>query len=238
MKLNILAFGAHPDDVELGAGGTLAKHAALGYKTGIVDLTAGEMGTRGTPEIRKNEAKNAADILGCSVREILDFRDGFFLNDEYHQLEIIKRIRKYQPEIVLCNAPSDRHPDHGRASELVSTACFLAGLRKIETECDGSQQLPWRPKVVFHYIQFYALQPDLVVDITGFMPQKMESIQAHASQFFNAASNEPETIIASKSFFESLDGRAREYGRTIYKTYGEGFKVDSVIAVNNLTHLF
>jgi len=237
MKLDILAFGAHPDDVELGAGGTMAAQAALGAVTGIVDLTAGEMGTRGTPEIRKVEAENAAKILGCKVREILNFRDGFFTNDESHQLEVIKIIRKYQPEILLINAPTDRHPDHGRAAQLVLDASFLAGLRKVETTDNGISQLPWRPKAVYHYMQFYSLTPTLIFDISGFISAKMEAIKAHKSQFFNPQSDEPETIIASKSFFESLEGRAREYGRLIYKEFGEGFIAARVSGINDFRNL-
>ncbi len=172
MKLDILAFGAHPDDVELGCGATIAKEISLGKKIGIVDLTRGELGTRGTAEIRDKEAAAAAKILGISVRENLNFRDGFFVNDEKHQLEIIKMIRKYRPEIVLCNAIDDRHIDHGKGSKLVSDACFLSGLRRIETLLDGALQESWRPKVVYHYIQWKNIEPDFVVDVTGFVRHK------------------------------------------------------------------
>jgi len=234
MTLDILAFGAHPDDVELGAGGTLAKHAKQGQKVGIVDLTRGEMGTRGTPEIRDEEAKNAAKILGCAIRENLKMRDGFLTNDEASQLEIVKVIRKYKPEIILINAPRDRHPDHGVASEMVLQASFKSGFVKLETELDGVIQKAWRPKVVYKYIQFYDFKPDFVVDISGFHDQKMESILAHASQFYNPNSTEPETVIASKSFFKSLESRAREYGRGIYAEHGEGFLVDRMIGAEDL----
>ena len=237
MKLDILAFGAHPDDVELGAGGTLAKQQKLGYKTGIVDLTRGEMGTRGTPEIRDAEARKAADILGCAVRENLGLRDGFLVNDEASQTAVIKIIRKYQPDVILINAPRDRHPDHGVASELLVQASFKAGFTKLETELDGKKQSAWRPKVLYKYIQFYDLKPDFVVDITGFMPQKMESILAHSSQFYNPNSEEPETVIASKNFLESLEARAQEYGRSIYAQHGEGFIVERVVGVEELMKL-
>jgi bacillithiol biosynthesis deacetylase BshB1 len=234
MKLDILAFGAHPDDVELGAGGTLAKHAKQGAKTGIIDLTRGEMGTRGTPEIRDDEAKIAAKILGCAVRENLKMRDGFLVNDEASQLQIVKIIRKYQPEIILINAPRDRHPDHGVASEMVLQASFKSGFAKLETELDGQKQNAWRPKVIYKYIQFYDLKPDFIVDISGFHDKKMESVLAHSSQFYNPNSTEPDTVIASKSFFESLEARSREYGRGIYVEHGEGFLVDRIIGAENL----
>lgn len=234
MKLDILAFGAHPDDVELGAGGILAKHAAKGYLTGIIDLTEGEMGTRGTPDIRREESRQAAQILKCSMRENLKMRDGFIVNDEASQLQVIQTIRKYQPEIVLCNAPSDRHPDHGVAAKLVADAAFKAGLRKLETTVDGEEQEAWRPKVLYHYIQFHPLTPDLIVDISGYSEKKMQSIKAHASQFYDPNSDEPETVIASKYFFDSIEARSREYGRTIYAEYGEGLLVNNTIGVDNL----
>jgi len=183
MKLDILAFGAHPDDVELGCSGTIAKEVSLGKKVGVIDLTRGELGTRGSVEIRDQEASLAAEILGLTVRENLNMRDGFFVNDEVHQMEIIKRIRKYRPEIVICNAIEDRHIDHGKGSKLVSDACFLSGLRKIETTHEGEVQEAWRPKVVYHYIQWKNIEPDFVVDISDFIDQKTQSILAYASQF-------------------------------------------------------
>jgi bacillithiol biosynthesis deacetylase BshB1 len=234
MKLDILAFGAHPDDVELGAGGILAKHAALGYKTGIIDLTLGEMGTRGTPELRQREAKKAAAILNCAVRENLEMRDGFLQNDEKSQLLVIQAIRKFKPDIVLCTAPTDRHPDHGAAAKLVVDAAFKSGLHKLETTYSDQQQAPWRPRALYHYIQFHALQPDFIVDISGFGDQKMNAIKAHGSQFYDPHSNEPETVIASKYFFESIESRAREYGRQIYAELGEGLLTNNVIGVNDL----
>lgn len=237
MKLDILAFGAHPDDVELGCGGTLVKEITLGKKVGIIDLTRGELGTRGSVEIRNQESANAAKILGVSVRENLDMRDGFFVNDESHQMKIIKMLRKYQPEIVLCNAIEDRHIDHGKGSQLVSNACFLSGLVKIETEIDGEKQEAWRPKLVYHYIQWKNITPDFVVDITGFNDKKIEAILAYSSQFYNPNSNEPETPIASKNFLESLNYRAQDLGRLIGTDYAEGFTVERYLAVNSLADL-
>ena len=237
MKLDILAFGAHPDDVELGCGGTIAKEIALGKKVGIIDLTHGELGTRGSKEIRDEEAKAAAKILGVSVRENLNMRDGFFANDEWHQLEIIKMIRKYQPEIVLCNSIEDRHIDHGKGSKLVSDACFLSGLMKIETEYDGKKQKSWRPKIVYHYIQWNNITPDFVVDITGYNDKKVEAILAYGSQFYNSNSEEPETHISSKNFLESLNYRAKDLGRLIGTDYAEGFTTERYLAVNSLADL-
>jgi bacillithiol biosynthesis deacetylase BshB1 len=237
MKLDILAFGAHPDDVELGCAGTILKEISLGKTVGIVDLTRGELGTRGSAEIRDQEANAAAKILGVSVRENLEMRDGFFVNDEKHQLEIIKMIRKYQPEIVLCNAIDDRHIDHGKGSKLVSDACFLSGLRKIETTVDGKNQEAWRPKLVYHYIQWKNIKPDFVVDITGFTAKKIESILAYRSQFYDANSKEPESPITSKNFFESLNYRSQDLGRLVGVDYGEGFTVERYLAVNSLGDL-
>ncbi|MFV5689457.1 bacillithiol biosynthesis deacetylase BshB1 [Flavobacterium sp. ZT3R25] len=237
MKLDILAFGAHPDDVELGCAGTILKEISLGKTVGIVDLTRGELGTRGSAEIRNQEANAAAKILGVSVRENLEMRDGFFVNDEKHQLEIIKMIRKYQPEIVLCNAIDDRHIDHGKGSKLVSDACFLSGLRKIETTVDGESQDAWRPKLVYHYIQWKNIAPDFVVDITGFTDKKIESILAYRSQFYDANSKEPESPITSKNFFESLNYRSQDLGRLVGVDYAEGFTVERYLAVNSLGDL-
>jgi bacillithiol biosynthesis deacetylase BshB1 len=237
MKLDILAFGAHPDDVELGCSGTILKEISLGKKAGIIDLTRGELGTRGSAEIRDQEAKDAATILGVSVRENLNMRDGFFVNDEKHQLEVIKMIRKYQPDIVLCNAIDDRHIDHEKGGKLVSDACFLSGLRKIETELDGVKQTAWRPKLVYHYIQWKNIEPDFVVDITGFTDQKIESIVAYRSQFYDPTSNEPESPITSKNFLESLNYRSRDLGRLVGVEYAEGFTVERCLAVNSLGNL-
>ena len=237
MKLDILAFGAHPDDVELGCGGTIAKEIALGKKVGIIDLTRGELGTRGSVAIRNQESANAAKILGVLVRENLDMRDGFFVNDESHQLEIIKMIRKYKPEIILCNAIDDRHIDHGKGGQLVSDSCFLSGLMKIETEINREKQEAWRPKLVYHYIQWKNLIPDFVVDITGYNDKKTEAILAYSSQFYNPNSNEPETLIATKNFLESLSYRTQDLGRLIGTNHAEGFTVERYLAVNSLSNL-
>ena len=237
MKLDILAFGAHPDDVELGCSGTIANEISLGKKVGIIDLTRGELGTRGSVAIRNSESEKATQLLGVSVRENLDMRDGFFVNDEAHQLKIIEMIRKYQPEIVLCNAIQDRHIDHGKGSKLVSDACFLSGLRKIETKVNGVLQQAWRPKVVYHYIQWENLQPDFVVNISGFIDIKMESILAYSSQFYDPNSDEPESPISSKNFLESVKYRAQDLGRIIGVPHGEGFTVERYLAVNSLSDL-
>lgn len=237
MKLDILAFGAHPDDVELGCSGTIAKEVSLGKKIGIIDLTRGELGTRGSVPIRDKEAKNAAEILGVSVRENLNMRDGFFVNDEQHQLEIIKRIRKYKPEIVLCNAIDDRHIDHGKGSKLVSDACFLSGLRKIETTFEGIEQECWRPKVVYHYIQWKNIEPDFVVDISNFIEKKTAAIMAYSSQFYSENTNEPITPIATKNFLESIHYRSQDLGRLVGVEYAEGFTVERYVAVNSLGDL-
>jgi len=237
MKLDILAFGAHPDDVELGCGATIAKEVSLGKKVGIVDLTRGELGTRGSADLRDKEAENAATILGVSVRENLVFADGFFVNDKEHQLEIIKMIRKYQPEIVLCNAVDDRHIDHSKGSKLVSDACFLSGLIKIETQLDGRSQEKWRPKQVYHYIQWKNSKPHFVVNVTGFMNAKIESVKAYSSQFFDPNSKEPETPITSKNFIESIAYRANDLGRLIGVESAEGFTTERYVAVQNLDKL-
>ncbi len=237
MKLDILAFGAHPDDVELGCSGTLAKEISLGKKVGIIDLTRGELGTRGSVAIRNSESANASEILGVSVRENLDMRDGFFINDEAHQMKVIEMLRKYRPEIVLCNAIQDRHIDHGKGSKLVSDACFLSGLRRIETIVDGKLQEAWRPKVVYHYIQWENITPDFVVDISGFLEIKMESILAYSSQFYKENTSEPESPITSKNFLDSVKYRAQDLGRIIGTEHGEGFTVERYLAVNSLSDL-
>lgn len=237
MKLDILAFGAHPDDVELGCGGTLAKEIAAGKKVGVVDLTRGELGTRGTADIRDEEAAKAAEILGLALRENLGMRDGFFVNDEAHQRKIIEVLRKYRPDIVICNAIDDRHIDHGRGSKLVSDACFLSGLRRIETELDGQPQEAWRPKLVFHYIQWKNIEPDVTVDITGFMDKKIDAVLAYGSQFYDPKSDEPETAISSKSFLDSVRFRAQDLGRLIGTEYAEGYTVERYVAVERLSDL-
>lgn len=237
MKLDILAFGAHPDDIELGCGATIAKEVANGKRVGVVDLTRGELGTRGTAETRKKEAADASEILGIDVRENLGFADGFFVNDKNHQREIIRMIRKYQPDIVLCNAIDDRHIDHGKGSRLVSDACFLSGLRKIETQLDGKTQEKWRPKHVYHYIQWKNIEPDFVVDVTGYMDTKMASVLAYSTQFYDPDSKEPSTPISSKNFTDSIDYRARDLGRLIGVDHAEGFTVERYVAVNSLFDL-
>ena len=237
MKLDILAFGAHPDDVEISIGGTMALQASLGYACGIVDLTKGDLGTRGTPEIRESEANAAAQILKVKVRENLGFRDGFFLNDEKHQLEVIKMIRKYRPQIVLANAPTDRHPDHGKGGELVKVASFLAGLRKIETELDGEKQEAYRPALVLHYIQFQNLTPDFILDIGEHIETKMKAIEAYRSQFYDPNSKEPATVISSKNFTDSIRYRSQDMGRLIGVEHGEGFISSQNIGVKDLMQL-
>lgn len=237
MKLDILAIGAHPDDVELGCGATIAKEVQSGKKVGIIDLTRGELGTRGTAETRKEEAEDGARILGVVVRENMGFADGFFLNDKVHQLELIKMIRKYQPEMVLCNAIDDRHIDHGKGSQLVSDACFLSGLMKIETELDGKAQIQWRPKYVYHYIQWKNIEPDVVVDVSGFIDTKIDAVMAYKTQFFDPESKAPQTPISSKNFTDSIDYRARDLGRLIGVEHGEGFTVERFVAVKSLFDL-
>lgn len=237
MKLDILAFGAHPDDVELGCGATIAKEVSLGKKVGIVDLTRGELGTRGSAELRDQEAVNAAKILGVVVRENVRFSDGFFINDKAHQLAIIQMIRKYKPDVVLCNAIDDRHIDHPKGSKLVSDACFLSGLRKIETQVNGEIQEEWRPKQVYHYVQWKPIAPDFVIDVTGFMETKIAAVQAYGSQFFDPRSTEPETPITSKNFIESIDYRAKDLGRLIGVEHAEAFISERYVAVENLDKL-
>lgn len=238
MKLDILAFGAHPDDVELGCAGTIAKEISLGKNVGIIDLTQGELGTRGSAELRKIEADNAAKILGVQVRENLGFADGFFKNDKEHQLKIIQVLRKYRPDIVLCNAVQDRHIDHGKGSKLVSDACFLSGLSKVETELKRVQQEKWRPKAIYHYIQWENLKPDFVVDISGFMESKVDAVMAYSSQFYNPKSIEPETPISSKNFTDSIEYRARDLGRLVGVEHAEGFTVERLIGVDHLGKIF
>ncbi|MBP6531854.1 MAG: bacillithiol biosynthesis deacetylase BshB1 [Bacteroidia bacterium] len=237
MKLDILAFGAHPDDVELSASGTLINHTKMGYKCGIVDITNGELGTRGTAETRKSEAEASSKILGLVARENLNLADGFFANDAEHRLEVVKMIRKYKPAIVLCNAVNDRHPDHGRGSSLVSDAIFLSGLLKVVTQIDGVDQLPWRPKAVYHYIQDRFIKPDFVVDISDVWEQRMESVQAFKTQFYQADSKEPSTAISSKEFLDFLKGRAMEFGRPAGFQFAEGFTVERYPGIKDLTVL-
>jgi len=237
MKLDILAIGAHPDDVELGCGATVAKSIAQGKKVGILDLTRGELGTRGSAEIRDKEAAKAAKTLGVQVRENLAFADGFFVNDEKHQFEVIKIIRKYQPKIVLCNAIDDRHIDHPKGSKLVSDACFLSGLIKIETKLNGKSQKAWRPKHVYHYIQWKNLEPNFVVDVGGFIDIKLKAVKAYDSQFYNPNSNEPTSPITSKNFLDSIVYRAQDLGRLIGSDYAEGFTTERYVAIKSFDDL-
>lgn len=239
MKLDILAIGAHPDDIELGCGGTLSKEIKNGKIVGVLDLTRGELGSRGTAETRDIEAKDASDILGIHVRENLAFRDGFFINDEFHQKEIIKIIRKYQPEIVLCNAIDDRHIDHGKGSKLASNACFLSGLRRIETSLNNISQKAWRPKQVYHYIQWKNIEPDFVVDIAEHMDTKLRAVKAYKTQFFDPSvvTTQPKTPISNQNFLDSVTYRAKDLGRLIGVDYAEGFTAERYPAVNTLFDL-
>lgn len=237
MKLDILVIAAHPDDAELACSGTIASHIAKGYRVGIVDLTHGEMGTRGTPEIRLKESEDAAGILGLSARENLGFKDVFFKDDEYHQIELIKIIRKYQPEIVLANTISDRHPDHGKGASLATNACFMSGLRRIETKLNGEFQAAWRPQFVYHYIQNNYIEPDFIVDITDYWDIKVSSILAFKSQFYDPESKEPTSFISSPEFLPFIESRARDLGHRIMTKYGEGFTIERHIGVKDLFDL-
>jgi N-acetylglucosamine malate deacetylase 1 len=240
MKLDLLAIGVHPDDVELSCSGTVINEIKRGKKAGILDLTQGELGTRGTVETRYAEAAKAAEIMGVSVRENLKMRDGFFKNDEAHQLQLIQAIRKYQPEVVLANALHDRHPDHGRAGHLIATACFLSGLAKIETkDKDGEPQLKWRPKYILHYLQDWYHEPDILVDITDVFDQRMEAIVAYATQFYNPVDGDegPQTYISTPDFLDSIIGRARMMGKRIGVKYAEGFISEKKIGIRSLDAL-
>ena len=237
MKIDILAIGIHPDDVELSCSGTIAKHIAFGKKVGILDLTQGELGTRGNAELRTKEANEAAIILGVSFRTQLNLKDCFFENNEENQKKIIEIIRKHQPEIILCNAISDRHPDHGRASKLVSDSSFYSGLIKIETHTDNKIQQAWRPKAVYHYIQDQYIHPDFVIDISDFIDIKHKAIMAYSSQFYNPSSNEPETPISSKHFIESVNSKMSILGRDIGVKFAEGFTVNRYPGINSLFDL-
>lgn len=237
MHLDVLAFGAHPDDVEISAGGTVAQLVASGKKVGIIDLTRGDLGTRGSAELRTQEAAKSAEILGASARENLDMPDGFFGYTEENQRKIIRMVRKYTPDIVLANSLTDRHPDHGKGARLVADACFLAGLRKIETELDGVAQTAHRPRAIYHYSQDRYLKPDIVVDVTSYFDKKMEAIAAFGSQFFNPNSTEPKTPISGSEFFEFIKARCMDFGRPSGFLYGEGFQVERSIGVTDITVL-
>lgn len=237
IKLDILAFGAHPDDVELGCGGTIAKEIANGKKVGIVDLTRGELGTRGTPELRIKESENASKTIGIEIRENLGFKDGFFKNDEPHQLEIIKIIRKFKPNIVLCNAKDDRHIDHPKGADLVVDSCFLSGLKKVKTDLEGKKQDSWRPNNVYHYIQWKNTSPDFLVDISGFEDVKMNAVKCYSSQFYDPSSKEPETLISKKNFLDTIYNRSLDFGRLIGVDHAEGFTTNKAIGVNSINDL-
>jgi len=232
MKLDILVFGAHPDDVELGCGGTIIKEVQKGKKVGIIDLTRGELGTRGTAESRDEETNKATDIMGVAIRKNMNFKDGFFKDDEEHKLALIKKIREFQPEIVITNAISDRHPDHPRSSQITIDACFLSGLEKIET----GQEI-WRPKAIYHYIQFNDIKPDIVVDISNQMDLKLDAVKAYSTQFFNPESKESETIISSQGFLDSVTYRAQNLGRQSNCGYAEGFIAHQLLKVNSLLEI-
>jgi len=229
MKLDILCFGAHPDDVELGCGGTIIKEISLGRKIGIIDLTRGELGTRGTVVERDRESNIASSILGIHVRENMNFKDGFFKDDQDHKLSLVKKIREYRPDIVITNAPSDRHPDHPRSSQITVDACFLSGLEKINT----NQQI-WRPKNIFHYIQYNNISPDIVVNISDFIDQKIKAVKAYKSQFYNPDSSEAQTVISTKSFLDSIKYRAQDLGRLSNCDYAEGFVANQLMKLNSL----
>jgi bacillithiol biosynthesis deacetylase BshB1 len=234
MVVDILAIGVHPDDVELSCSGTLLEQIENGYSVGLVDLTQGELGTRGTAEIRMQEAKDAANLLGAEFRENLNMRDGFFEINEENLRKIIVSVRAHRPKIVLANAISDRHPDHGRAAKLVHQACFLAGLRKIETVVDGVVQEHWRPKNIYHYIQDRAVEPDFVYDISNVINQKMEVIKAFKSQFYDPNSKEPSSPISGQDFMDFIVAKARNFGREAGFAYAEGFTSAKKIGVQDL----
>lgn len=237
MKLDILVFAVHPDDAELGCSGTILKHIAAGRKVGIVDLTRGELGTRGTAQTRDEESLNSTKILGLHIRENLGMRDGFFKNDEEHQLQIIRMIRKYTPEIVLCNALYDRHPDHGRAADLVYDALFLSGLAKIRTLDEGVDQAAFRPGLLLNYIQDRYIKPDILVDVSDFWEKKLECIHAFKTQFFNPDSDSQETYISSPEFLKAIEARSRELGKSIGAVHAEGFTSKKLLGVSDLFEL-
>jgi len=236
-QVDILVIAAHPDDAELSCSGTIMHHIAIGDKVAIVDLTRGELGTRGSAELRAEEAAAAAKIMGIHARANVAMKDGFFKNDEEHLKTLITQIRRFQPRIVLCNAIEDRHPDHGRGAKLAEDACFYSGLRRIETVWKGEAQQAWRPKAVYHYIQDHYIKPDFVVDITPYWERKMETIMAFSSQFYNPKSKEPISPIATKDFMDFLEGRARQMGREAGCTFGEGFTVTRTPLVESLDQL-
>ena len=238
MKLDILVLGSHPDDAELGCGGTIIKHIKAGLKVGVADLTQGELGTRGNAKTRDQEAADSARLMGLATRVNLGLPDGFFENNEAHQRKVIEAVRTFRPDIVLANAISDRHPDHGRGAELAYSACFLSGLSKVETrDAQGSEQEPWRPKALYHYIQSQIHAPDFVVDISSEWDQKMAAVKAFKTQFFDPASKEPTTYISTPEFLKLLEARSIEMGHAIGVKYGEGFVARRWLGVRSLTDL-
>jgi len=235
MKLDILAFGAHPDDIELACAGTIIKAIKVGKKVGIIDLTEGQLGTRGTADLRLKEANNAAKIMGVEFRESLGMMDGYFKDDAEHMHKILVKIRQYKPYMVLCNPPYDRHPDHGRASKLVSDACFYAGLRNIESTLDGKKQEAFRPEKVFYYMQHFSLEPSFLVDISEEMEQKMDAVKAFSSQFYDPNSKEPETVLTSPGFLKHIYERSANWGYIIGAKYAEGFMAQKkIFGVNSI----
>lgn len=236
-NLDILAFGAHPDDVEISCGGTLIKSIEEGKKVGIIDLTSGEMGSRGSQETRTIEAAKASELLGLTVRENLEFRDCNFQNDEWHRLKIIQKIRQYRPRVVLVNSPSDRHPDHGRASALVREAAYYSGLIKLESLHEGHPQIAFRPQSVFMYIQDYLHTPNFVVNISEYWEKKLAVLNCYSTQFYASDSSEPKTPISGKEFFDFLEGRALNFGRPCGFLHGEGFICDRYIGVESIAHV-
>jgi len=237
MKLDILVFAVHPDDAELSCSGTIAAQVAQGYKCGIVDLTRGEMGTRGTPELRMKEASDSSEILELAVRENLGFQDVKFENDWDHQVEVVKMIRKYQPDIVLANAVKDRHSDHPKAAQLIQQAFFKTGLRKIKTFLDGEEQQSYRPRKLYHYIQTDYIEPDFIIDISDFWEAKRKSILAFKSQFYDPDSHEPQTFISSPEFLDFIEARAKTFGFRIGAKYGEGFTTSTTPGAKDITTL-
>ena len=237
-NIDILAIGSHPDDVELGCGGTIAKEISMNKSVGIIDLTQGELGTRGNKEIRFKESTEASKILNVSFRENMHFRDGFFKNDEEHQIELIKKIRKYRPRIILCNAPSDRHIDHPKGAQLVIDSCFLSGLKKISTWVDNEEQQPWRPKNIYHYIQWNNLKPDFVVDISDFINIKLNAVKSYKSQLYDSdKKNQDNTLISTKNFLESVEYRAKDLGRLTGVDYAEGFIANRLPITESISEL-
>ncbi len=237
MKMDLLAFGAHPDDIELGAGGSIAKMTRSGAQVALVDLTRGELGTRGTPEVRAQEAQRAAEILGVQHRHNLGLRDGFFLNDEDSKRAVIAQIRRFRPDIVLANTLKDRHPDHGRGADLVREAVFLSGLSRIKTQWEGEDQEPWRPLQLYYYLQFYEPLPDLILDITGFEELRLESVLAHKSQVYDPSSAEPKTVVSSKAFLDSVHFRSANWGRLIGVPYAEAFQAERTPGIRDFRDL-